>query len=1357
MDENNEIVKFKAQYWYARDIERDNKLYIYVGGRTIDNKTVFIRIDRFTPFIYLELPSRIKWTKSRLRCLFEYFQQTFKPYAPINYQFYNKKRLHYKKEIKAMGLTFRSKKGIQLLSNRFRYNKNVVIDGVGVLHPRDVIVHESNIDSVIKLTANNNIKLAYWIQAKPINDDFELDDDEKVDEEFEPIADIGFNAHYMDVIPCEPPRTDIVVMPTYISFDIECYSKNHNSKLPDSSHDENVVFQISVIYGVLTREIKAKYLLTLFNPHDIPGVEMLRHKIESDLLLGFVHLVNKLDPDIFITYNGMKFDWDYLIKRAEKLQIIRKFVQMSRMDIESEIKTSSWGSNAYGKQEFRYLEAHGRTNVDVLLEIERNYKLPKYSLNVVAKKFLGEQKDDITPRQLFMLYQVTSDILPHIEKKTPNNSEIRMYRKMIENIFPPRKTHGVVLELKNNLLNCTNKQFVGLIREALTITGRYCVQDTILPIKIAEKLNLWITMEEMSNVMNVPPSYLHTRGQQIKVVAQVFRETIKNDIIIPYMTEQEKKEEGGKFQGAIVIEAHPGFYTLIVVLDFASLYPSVMIAFNICYTTILEDSDPTPDSECHVLEFSDHRGCIHDKQKRKVKKEDVLCCDRRLRFRKVKVIIHEDGTIERKDVGLMPQIEMDLLSNRKKVKKEMFKAEARYKMQMGKASVEDIELYKKCGFEIIEAGSLGPNETMMLGVTVNVLNAKQLALKISANSAYGILGAATGTMPFIKGAASVTAMGRRLIIAAIEKIRKTWSYAKLVYGDTDSCMIQFTGCDIKETFRHGDMASDIASHYLKTQIIGVPEDYKVTLQNTGEKVPLKDVKMDEHFKHLSNEDKIWVIKYNDNPIDLEFENMYGDFFLLTKKRYMAYIYNKDGKIIDSVEKGIVLKRRDNCDVLRNIYKPAKDGIMAGKDEKFVYYTIMDGIHAMFTRQVPDEDYIIYVGIGDLKDYTKKNDKGETIDKDGNVFETEDFNDPRLIYTNAVQVALARKCTSRGDQIPPNTRLEFIFLETRKCVHDLNKETCEQCCNNKDCGGELAEDYTYYKENRDLYEMRPDTIHYLENKLANPLYELYSVRFPKGISVHEKFEPLVKQLFKVTDSTTRTGKKVFFEPNLIYYLDEYNLEPFPFDDSVKYQNARKCSYIKQRPSNQPQYRFKYETRGLDAQIEYLLENVNTGRRSLQTTKQPRIIELCKRWRAKRVLDKHYKAHKMTKPQVRRGQGAGGEFLDLVRNKNIVFLKDFKNAKEGTKGVIIQSDKETNTYKILIDEAKEIFVENVPRKYINTYYVINSKMMVDIVKYRKTYKKVVARLTELFDEGYRFKLEKYAEEYKDKREVVITMIN
>merc|ERR1712151_1017164 len=127
-----------------------------------------------------------------------------------------------------------------------------------------------------------------------------------------------------------------------------------------------------------------------------------------------------------------------------------------------------------------------------------------------------------------------------------------------------------------------------------------------------------------------------------------------------------------------------------------------------------------------------------------------------------------------------PMILEELLSARKKAKKEMAEAE-------------------------------DPLKKM-------VLNGRQLALKISANSVYGFTGATVGVLPCLEISSSVTAFGRTMIdhtkklVEATYNIKNGYQHdATVVYGDTDSVMVQFGMESIAEAMKLGEEAADMVS------------------------------------------------------------------------------------------------------------------------------------------------------------------------------------------------------------------------------------------------------------------------------------------------------------------------------------------------------------------------------------------------------------------------------------------------------------------------------------------------------------------------------------------------------------------
>lgn len=118
---------------------------------------------------------------------------------------------------------------------------------------------------------------------------------------------------------------------------------------------------------------------------------------------------------------------------------------------------------------------------------------------------------------------------------------------------------------------------------------------------------------EMARVTGVPFNYLLARGQQIKVVSQLYRKAFEQGFVIPAINSQgrvttycAKKRRRNyvsdklftlllgmddQYEGATVIEPRRGYYDVpIATLDFASLYPSIMMAHNLCYTTLLSPS-----------------------------------------------------------------------------------------------------------------------------------------------------------------------------------------------------------------------------------------------------------------------------------------------------------------------------------------------------------------------------------------------------------------------------------------------------------------------------------------------------------------------------------------------------------------------------------------------------------------------------------------------------------------------------------------------------------------------------------------------------------------------------------------------
>ena len=242
----------------------------------------------------------------------------------------------------------------------------------------------------------------------------------------------------------------------------------------------------------------------------------------------------------------------------------------------------------------------------------RDYKLSSYSLNAVCTHFLGEQKEDvhhsiircdISPRarQISRLLPLISPHLAPSRLLSPSLAFSHLLSACVW--FVP---HSVLSDLQGG--NAETRRRLAV----------YCLKDAYLPQRLLQKLMCIINYVEMARVTGVPLSYLLTRGQQIKVMSQLYRKVRPMGMLLPVASR--KSQEGDKFEGATVIDPVKGFYKdPIATLDFASLYPSIMMAHNLCYSTLVRPADKakldpetyakSPTGDCFI-KTGHHKGIL---------------------------------------------------------------------------------------------------------------------------------------------------------------------------------------------------------------------------------------------------------------------------------------------------------------------------------------------------------------------------------------------------------------------------------------------------------------------------------------------------------------------------------------------------------------------------------------------------------------------------------------------------------------------------------------------------------------------------------------------------------------------------
>ncbi|XP_076816979.1 DNA polymerase delta catalytic subunit-like isoform X1 [Clavelina lepadiformis] len=311
-----------------------------------------------------------------------------------------------------------------------------------------------------------------------------------------------------------------------LSFDIECAGRKGVFPVPDV----DPVIQIASMVKCQgsTGEPFIKVIFTLNSCSSIVGSHVYSFKKEENMLQAFSDFLRAVDPDIITGYNIQNFDLPFLINRAAHLKVA-KFPYLGRIkDSVTRIKDTKFQSKQMGSREMKNINMEGRVQFDVFVALLREKKLRSYTLNAVSFHFLGEQKEDVH--------------------------------------------HSIITELQHG-----NSQ----TRRRLAV---YCLKDALLPLRLLDKLMFIINYMEMARVTGVPLSYLLVRGQSIKVISQLLRKTRAEGLLMPVIPTSNNDE----FTGATVIEPLKGYYNIpITTLDFSSLYPSIMQAHNLCYTTLL--------------------------------------------------------------------------------------------------------------------------------------------------------------------------------------------------------------------------------------------------------------------------------------------------------------------------------------------------------------------------------------------------------------------------------------------------------------------------------------------------------------------------------------------------------------------------------------------------------------------------------------------------------------------------------------------------------------------------------------------------------------------------------------------------
>jgi DNA polymerase delta subunit 1 len=499
-----------------------------------------------------------------------------------------------------------------------------------------------------------------------------------------------------------------------MSFDCEMYS--HDGLFPSVQKNDFTSMLCATIQSYGSTDVKKVALVVLpenvkdFPTTKDPNIEIQIFKSSHQLLEGFRDLVVREDPDILTGWNIYGFDFqfmyeDYIHATNTGLTPDTKALFCSRVRsweskyIEQQMKSAAKGDNTY-----RYWKMDGRICVDLMQIIKDDKKPEDNTLKHVAGLFLDPEygKLDLTPHEMFEAF------------RTGN-------------------------------------------AEGLTQTMEYCIRDAEIPLLLIQKLVYVPSWIEMSRVCFTNLFAVLNGGQQRRVFNVISRfvhnKYALNQPIQGLWPVEDTADDtrAPQYQGATVIEPITGFYqTPVSVLDFESLYPSIMIYFNLCPSVLLGYTEKglttsSVEHDIHEIKFDLGTSTSNITSSTSTTTSPNT--------QNVQNSSSRHYAFAKHIPGVLPQLLRHLLKSRKAVKALM------------NTSTDPFEKF--------------------------VLNGRQSALKVVCNSVYGFMGVSDkkGLLPCKCIAAVTTMKGRAFIDRAKQHVEEHWPGSKVLYGDTDSIMV----------------------------------------------------------------------------------------------------------------------------------------------------------------------------------------------------------------------------------------------------------------------------------------------------------------------------------------------------------------------------------------------------------------------------------------------------------------------------------------------------------------------------------------------------------------------------------------
>jgi DNA polymerase delta subunit 1 len=621
--------------------------------------------------------------------------------------------------------------------------KNQESEGYGYV----VEIHEDikKMPTKIKAIIETNVNYGVWVTVPVVHRDTRL-----MSSDYELYIDdptkIEVDSEKIDIAPC-----------SMASIDIECFSESR--KFPSPEKENDVINLIGVVHRG-QGGVEMRYLFRLARPGEKQrkrivepnGEEKLVGvyteyilKTEKRLLMMLRAFIVVMDVRFAITFNGDGFDWKYILRRVEYHGIdttmytnIGQYLLGTWHDIKIGFGIDTEYLNpveaSAEKMAKVTFDVPGRVGCDIRHLMQKTmsgvprYRFKRYSLNVVAGRLVGAQKLEMSAEEMFRIWDVGNDV------------ELRRFCDYcivdVQLLFSIIDKE-LIIDQVVAMANIQSTSFHGIVNTGQFKKVEYATMVNAAKLGIFTNNDFHIPEFDPKGAEVVTPicgphgtpdknvdiptgEYLNLDAfpENIK---EIIKDTLTEDQLVTYRNR--------KYVGT---------------LDFASLYPSIMMSFIMCIFTIIlpgREGDSRVERAHPKPKVSEEGLIIH---------EEIIYED----DDPTKAVMRRNRFVQNAKApytnGILPLWEADLKRKRTYYKRMMKEDPARRA----------------------------------------IYDARQLAMKISMNSVYGVL-----KIICIYILESVTNRGR-IMLNDVKKAVVALGH-EIVYGDTDSVMVA-TYCDTPE-------------------------------------------------------------------------------------------------------------------------------------------------------------------------------------------------------------------------------------------------------------------------------------------------------------------------------------------------------------------------------------------------------------------------------------------------------------------------------------------------------------------------------------------------------------------------------